>query len=105
VPRFLLGPRSQFSGHGPWRVRRAGRPFEIRRVGEESFVAIELACRHQNTDLSGCPERDGLLVCPRHGWRYRAETGECLDDPGRPLRVFSVIAEGERLWIKGQDIN
>ena len=66
-------------------------------------MAIELSCRHQNADLSGCLEQDGLLVCPRHGWRYRAASGECLDDPARPLRVLAVTGETGELWITSPD--
>jgi phenylpropionate dioxygenase-like ring-hydroxylating dioxygenase large terminal subunit len=101
--RLRLGPPSDFSGPGPWRVRRAGRPFEIRRARGEGLLALELACRHQNADLSAVAARDGLLVCPRHGWRYREADGSCLDAPDRPLRRFAVAEVDGALWIASQD--
>lgn len=101
--RLRLGPPSDFPGPGPWRVRRAGRPFEIRRTGDSGTLAIELACRHQNADLSAVAARDGLLVCPRHGWRYRDADGACLDMPDRPLRRYPVEESEGILWISSQD--
>lgn len=103
MPALRLGRADDFTGAGPWRVRRAGRPFEIRRGADGGWLALELVCRHQNADLSGVVARDGVLTCPRHGWRYLAGDGECLDQPDRPLRRFRVEVLAEDLWITGQD--
>jgi nitrite reductase/ring-hydroxylating ferredoxin subunit len=61
--------------------------------------AIEVACRHQNADLT-LGERSGTLVtCPRHGWVYDLATGACLTEPWARLRRFAVREEEGTVWI------
>ena len=50
-------------------------------VGRQAYLDrafTEERCPHRGGPLQPC---DGLLVCPWHGYRYDAATGECLDDP------------------------
>ena len=72
-------------------MRRAGRPFLVRRTGDGAWIAVELACRHQNADLSAVAEREGLLVCPRHGSRFDLRTGNALSLPAYlPVETYPV---------------
>lgn len=50
-------------------------------VGRQDYLDrrfTEVRCPHRGGPLQAC---DGLLICPWHGYRYDATTGECLDDP------------------------
>jgi len=38
-----------------------------------------------------------IVTCPRHGWRYNLDTGECLTEPWARLRTF-------RVWTRDGDV-
>jgi nitrite reductase/ring-hydroxylating ferredoxin subunit len=94
---------------------RAGRTADIRAAGrkvlsllgrkvgvfaaEDGFYAVELTCKHQGADLSAGAVADGVVTCPRHGWRYRLETGHCLDHDSAPLRRHALDVRGDEVWI------
>lgn len=60
-----------------------------------SFYAIEVGCKHQGADLTNGPIKDGVATCPRHGWKYNLETGECLNENSSKLRRHDLkIEEG-----------
>jgi nitrite reductase/ring-hydroxylating ferredoxin subunit len=61
--------------------------------------AIEVACRHQNGDLTLGERRGSLVTCPRHGWVYDLATGACLTEPWARLRRFAVREEAGIVWI------
>ncbi|MHB1552853.1 MAG: NifU family protein [Acidimicrobiales bacterium] len=72
-------------------------------VGEESFVITNVAnrlavfrneCAHQGMSLDGGLVDDGVLVCPWHGFRYDASTGECLSAPGVQLQQVPHRVDG-----------
>lgn len=79
-----------------------GRRILIRRAGDGGLQAFELACRHQNADLTGAPQAGDVLTCPRHGWRYDLRDGQCLDQPWAALRRFAVAEEDGAIWLSLQ---
>ncbi len=58
------------------------------------------ACAHLGMPLDGGAVADGVLECPHHGFRYRLDTGECLDVPEVQLVVHAVRLRGGRVAIK-----
>lgn len=44
-------------------------------------------CPHAREDLAKAMIADGVITCPRHGWRWNAEAGECLTPGGLQLRA------------------
>jgi len=59
-----------------------------------NLYALDDICPHRGDILSEgglARESDGsfAVVCPRHGWRFDMETGDCLHTPDR-LRVWLV---------------
>jgi UDP-MurNAc hydroxylase len=43
---------------------------------------VQRFCPHAGADLRTGKVVDGCLVCPNHGWRFRLETGECIETQG-----------------------
>lgn len=85
-----------------------GRPKVLSLLGKKVGVflqgdeirALEMSCKHQGADLSKGRVDNGQVTCPRHGWRYDLETGQCLDpSDGAPLRFHEVKVEGEQVWV------
>lgn len=63
------------------------------RVGDE-LRAFENRCLHQDSELDGGIVRDGVLSCPLHFWRYRADDGSLIGST-RSLPRFPVdIVDG-----------
>ncbi|MEO8503628.1 MAG: Rieske (2Fe-2S) protein [Acidobacteriota bacterium] len=76
-----------------------GRQVLLRRADDGTLQALELACRHQNGDLSQSPRNGNRVVCPRHGWTYDLATGACLNEPWAALRRFAVREESGEIWL------
>ena len=74
-----------------------GRHVAIFRRSDGSLAASEANCRHQNADLSAGTCEGDIVTCPRHGWRYNLDTGECLTEPWARLRTF-------RVWTRDGDV-
>lgn len=87
-------------------AERNHRSFSIlaRKIGvfkssDGEFFAIEVACKHQNWDLT-TGRVDGMIAeCPRHGWRYDLSTGECLNHDSTPLRKYGLRVEGDDIYV------
>ena len=74
-------------------VRIAGKPVAVFRRPERGFFAREMACKHQNADLTRSPIVGDRVTCERHGWQYDVMTGECLDHDAPGLREHAVVIE------------
>jgi len=61
---------------------------------------MDNACAHLGMPLDGGTVADGVLECPHHGFRYRLDTGECLDVPEVQLVVHAVRVRGGRVAVK-----
>ncbi len=67
--------------------------------GEEIY-ALQMSCKHQGADLSKGRVTQGIVTCPRHGWRYDLQTGECVEpENGAPLRFHEVKLDGPQVWV------
>lgn len=44
-------------------------------------------CPHMGQDLSDAPIENGIITCPRHGWKWDLKTGECLSGGMKPLEI------------------
>jgi nitrite reductase/ring-hydroxylating ferredoxin subunit len=80
-------------------VSLLGRKILVRRDRDGVLTSLELACRHQNADLSSLDRNEPVIVCPRHGWRYDTWSGACLDEPWASLRRFPVREADGFLWV------
>ncbi|HOK08138.1 MAG TPA: Rieske (2Fe-2S) protein [Candidatus Hydrogenedens sp.] len=59
------------------------------------YIVYEYMCRHQGADLSLGTLKNGVVTCPRHGWQYKRETGECIKGDGIPLKQCQAeVSEG-----------
>jgi len=66
-----------------------------------TIYACENECPHQGTPLAGSMVKDpGLLVCPRHGYRFDLATGECREFPEYTLRTWPVEVRGDEVHVE-----
>ena len=76
-----------------------GRKVGVIKRPDGSFYAIEVGCKHQGADLTLGTIKDGIATCPRHGWQYDLETGECLNENSSPLRRHELKIEDGCIWV------
>ncbi|MFC1765043.1 Rieske (2Fe-2S) protein [Planctomycetota bacterium] len=70
-----------------------GRKVGVIKRADGSFYAIEVGCKHQGADLTLGKIHKGVATCPRHGWRYDLDTGECLNENSSKLRKHELKIE------------
>ena len=81
-------------------VTLLGKRVAVFRRDDGTLFSREMSCKHQGADLSAGKIEGGIVTCPRHGWRYDLETGECLAPPqGPPLRPHTVRVEGDAVFV------
>jgi nitrite reductase/ring-hydroxylating ferredoxin subunit len=103
VPRFA-GGRVPDAERPPDGGRRAvtvgGRRFVIVRSGDERF-ACEDSCLHVGIRLSTAIQRDTVLECRWHHWKYDLRTGtvDAEDSPFDAFTTYPVRVEGGDLVI------
>lgn len=74
---------------GLTRVEHAGKKFVVVR-DEGKIFAYPDVCPHAFWPLSRGTLRDGVLICPGHGWEFNVRTGRCINAPDRCLTPVSV---------------
>lgn len=77
-------------GHAPAQTERMIRETEGGGTIEIGGYRIARRCPHAGEDLSRATVTDGILECPRHHWKWRLETGECVDGGALRLQVERV---------------
>ncbi len=63
------------------------------------LVCLDGECPCTGGPLGQGAVRDGMLVCPWHGWRYHLEDGTCLYDDSIKIARFPVKVEGSDVLI------
>jgi nitrite reductase/ring-hydroxylating ferredoxin subunit len=90
--RVPIGPVTAVPDDGC--VAIAGGTAVVLRVGDE-VCAYRNRCLHQDSPLAGGIVRDGVLSCPLHFWRYRADSGQLIGTR-RALERFAVeVVDGQ----------
>jgi len=70
------------------------------RCGSELY-AVEDRCTHDGEPLDGAEIESCQIICPRHGARFCARTGEALTPPAyEPLRTCKVRIENGRILVE-----
>ena len=80
-------------------------------IDDESYIVTNIdnrlavfrnECAHQGWSLDGGQIDDGVLVCPWHGFRYDATSGECLSAPGAQLQQVPMRLDDGRISIRAR---
>ena len=76
-----------------------GRELFIYREGAEICV-YDSRCPHQATQIPGDALAGCTLTCPRHGWKFDLQSGDCIERGDRPLTRFEHKVENGRLLVR-----
>lgn len=75
------------------------KPIAIIKDPDGTFWATEIACKHNNFDLTNGRFHGDEVRCPRHGWTYNIRSGECLNQNSAPLRRHALEVRGNDLYV------
>jgi 3-phenylpropionate/trans-cinnamate dioxygenase ferredoxin subunit len=65
------------------------------------LFAVEDRCTHDGESLEGAEVESCQIICPRHGARFCARTGDALTPPAyEPLRTYKVREENGRILVE-----
>lgn len=67
---------------------------------EQRFAVFRNACVHQGLTLDGGLIDDGVIICPWHGFKFEAATGECISAPGAQLEQVPTRIDHGHVWIR-----
>lgn len=81
----------------------------VRAKGEEMAVfknngqlyGIQNICPHEGGQLCKGWIENGEVVCPLHRYRFDLKTGACSTDPKLKVKVFRLVAQGDRFILEG----
>lgn len=71
---------------------------------EGELHAVDDACHHRGTALSGGLLRDGVVTCPAHFWQYDVRTGQRHDTEGEALSTYAVEVVGDAVEVTVPDL-
>ena len=71
---------------------------------EGELPAVDAACRHRGTALSGGLLRDGVVTCPAHLWQYDVRTGRRHDTDGEALATYPAQVVGDTVEVTVPDL-
>src|SRR5690349_18036164 len=57
-------------------------------------------CPHRGWTMNGAKVRNGIIMCPVHGYEFRLDTGECVTDSCYPLYTFPVRIRDARVEVQ-----
>jgi UDP-MurNAc hydroxylase len=74
-------------GSEPAQLRQMSRERQVTELIERDGYRLQRWCPHAGEDLAHATICDGVVECPRHHWKWDAETGRCLEGGDVPLRI------------------
>ena len=102
MTRVLTARLDDVLGHGRARLETDGCAVLLALVDGELY-AVDDACHHRGTALSGGLLRDGVVTCPAHFWQYDVRTGERHDTEGDALTSYPVEVVGDTVEVTVPD--
>lgn len=74
-------------------------PILIIRLSENQFAAYSALCTHKGVEVK--LPKDGEIVCPNHGSRFRVENGEVIEGKAiEPLQKFETTFDSHANILK-----
>jgi nitrite reductase (NADH) small subunit len=79
-----------------------GQRIAVFRPRAGGVFATQFDCPHEGGPLAEGVTGACQVICPLHGWKFDLATGDCLSNPGHPLRTYAVrLADGQILVTAG----
>ena len=101
--RIEVGRAEDLQRRGVERVRWGNTQIAVFAT-EEGFFALEDRCSHADALLSEGKVEGEVVVCPKHGARFRLRDGKAMSLPAVfPVPVFPVSVEEGKVFVEVPD--
>lgn len=91
---------SEFENKSIKSLSLVGKRVGIIKRKDGSFYAMEIGCKHQGADITQGTIVNNIATCPRHGWKYDLESGECVNNcNSSKLRKHELEIDGDDIKI------
>jgi NAD(P)H-dependent nitrite reductase small subunit len=99
--KYYIGKKSDFQEKVGKELEVEGRAIAVFRIGDK-FYAIKNICPHKGWKLHPgyVNENTKSVKCPGHSWEFSLESGAYLTNPNIKVRTFSIIVEGDEVFIE-----
>ena len=94
-----LGEAASFRDGEVTRLEREGNTVFVHHAGK-SWTVYDSHCPHQHTDIPLVALDGSQLKCPKHGWTFDINSGECVSGGDRPLKRFDSKLENGVLFAR-----
>ena len=99
VAEVADGDMVRFDVSGANEAGSVSESFVVTNIAQK-FAVFRNACVHQGLTLDGGMIDDGMLICPWHGFKFEATTGECISAPGAQLEQVPTRIDDGHVWIR-----
>lgn len=69
---------------------------------DQRIAVFRNECVHQGLSLDGGTLADGVIICPWHGFRFDASSGECLSAANAQLGPVPTRIDDGHVWIRAR---
>jgi len=80
-------------------VEVQGREFALFRI-EGKVRCVDSLCPHEGASLADGEVKNGMVVCPWHGWEFDTCTGCSIDPPGNDISTYETLTENGVIFIR-----
>ncbi len=81
------------------RVKVDGISLILNRQGM-NITCYRNACTHLEYPIDMGKVSDGIITCPFHKFRYKLDTGKCLNAPADSLESYPIEIKGDRVFVE-----
>ncbi len=99
MPKYKVCKVNDFGNNGAAKFEIEGNDIALYRV-EGTFFATSDFCPHRGESLGGGNLKGFVITCPKHGWKFDVQTGECFSNPDGQLQTYPVTIEGEDVYVE-----
>lgn len=72
----------------------------IATIADNRIAVFRNECVHQGLSLDGGMVDDGIIICPWHGFKFEASSGDCVSNPGAQLQQVPTRIENDRILVQ-----
>lgn len=69
-------------------------------IADNRLAVFRNECVHQGLSLDGGMVDDGIIICPWHGFKFEAGSGDCVSNPGAQLQQVPTRVENDRILVQ-----
>jgi len=99
MPKYKVCKVNDFGNHRAATFEIEGHDIAVYCVDGVFFASTDF-CPHRGESLGSGSLKGFVITCPKHGWKFDIETGECFSNPDGKLQTFPVSIDGDDVYVE-----